>query len=124
MNRKVCKAIFVVLTLLIMLVIFMFSSQEANISQGVSDGFLATIFSLIVPKFNQLSLIEKQALLDGFSKLVRKLAHFSIYSALGFSLNAACYNDYKLSRKIRPVFVLGIGLLYAISDELHQYFCN
>ena len=122
MNRKVCKAIFVVLTLLIMLVIFMFSSQEANISQGVSDGFLATIFSLIVPKFNQLSLIEKQALLDGFSKLVRKLAHFSIYSALGFSLNAACYNDYKLSRKIRPVFVLGVGLLYAISDELHQYF--
>ena len=122
MNRKVCKAIFMVLSLIIMLVIFVFSSQEANTSQSVSNGFLTTLFSLILPNFNDMSVIDKEALLEAFSTMVRKLAHFGIYSALGFTINGAYYNDYKISRKSRPIIVLGIGLIYAISDEIHQYF--
>ena len=122
MNRKVCKAIFVFLTLIIMLTIFLFSSQEASASQNVSNGFLTGLFSLILPKFNELSLIEKEAILESFSTIIRKFAHFGIYSALGFCLNGACYNDYKLSRRIRPIFVLSFGTVYAITDEIHQYF--
>lgn len=122
MNRKVCKAFFVALSLIIMCLIFAFSSQEANTSQSVSNGFLNTLFSLIIPNFKRLSLAEKTTLLETFSTTTRKLAHFGIYSALGFSLNATCYNDYKLSRRLRPIFVLGFGLFYAAFDEVHQYF--
>ena len=122
MNRKVRKAIFIILSLIIMLIIFLFSDQEANVSQGVSNGFLSSIFSILIPKFKSYSYLEQQALIEAFSTLVRKLAHFGIYALLGFCLNGSCYSDFKLSRKLRYKFVLSVGLLYAISDEIHQYF--
>jgi len=122
MNRKVRKAIYTILSVIIMLIIFYFSAQEATVSQGVSDGFINKILFIIFPKFNNLSLAEQTDLLFNLSIVVRKTAHFLIYALLGFCLNGAMYNDFKISRKIKPVLVLSIGLIYAISDELHQYF--
>ena len=58
------------------------------------------------------------AFLDHF---IRKLAHFCIYALLGFCLCNAL-NQSVTKRKNGLSISLLSGCLYAISDEIHQYF--
>lgn len=49
--------------------------------------------------------------------------HAVIYAVLGFYFSRALKKTCKsLSRKKRVVFTLIFGIIYGISDELHQYF--
>ena len=58
---------------------------------------------------------------DVLQPIVRKTAHFSIYTLLGFfTMNfALTFNADKYKRGIAS---WGAGTLYAVTDELHQYF--
>ena len=53
--------------------------------------------------------------------IVRKGAHFTEFAVLGALLCNALHT-YELSRKPRWLLPVGIGALYAVSDEIHQYF--
>jgi len=49
--------------------------------------------------------------------------HTAAYSALGFLFSRALKKTCKsLSRKKRVVFTVIFGIIYGISDEVHQYF--
>jgi len=49
--------------------------------------------------------------------------HAAIYAVLGFFFSRALKNTFKsLPRKKRVVFAVIFGIIYGISDELHQYF--
>ena len=52
---------------------------------------------------------------------IRKLAHFSIYTVVGFLLMTLCFT-YKISINKKIIISLIIGFIYACSDELHQTF--
>ena len=102
----ICLAIF------IMIVVFYFSAQPAAKSTEMSDPFVVFIMEKI-----HIGDAEKMA--DFWQFAVRKSAHFYIYFLLGNMVILSCKN-FKL--KLYPVFAAVVCLLYAVSDEIHQYF--
>lgn len=95
-------------------VIFFFSAQPANESSEVSQGLLQKILG-IIPVTKMMS-VEKMNFAE---HILRKTAHFSLYSLLGVYAYLSA-SSLKFSRKI--ISSLGFCLVYAVSDEIHQMF--
>lgn len=102
-----------------MLIIFCFSAQDADTSSDTSGGFAELLATLINRNFYSLDENKQTALLNSCQFVVRKAAHFSVYTVLGMlSLAAVRASKLKLPYIIAPA----ICLAYAVSDEIHQYF--
>lgn len=99
MNKK-----WILITILIMTLIFFFSSQNGEQSSYTS-GIFTTIFISLFP------LIKRETA----SFFIRKCAHFTIFGCLGFSFYHA------LEKKTTYIPLL-LSFLYACSDEIHQSF--
>lgn len=80
----------------------LFSSQVASDSQATSDKFAFLI------KFT-----------ENAEGIIRKIAHFLEFAALGALLSNALYFTYE---KHKPFVSFLCGVLYAASDEFHQIF--
>lgn len=100
--------------------IFYMSTQNAGASNTLSGGITRSIASAF-PPFRNMSEPAQLALVASLHVVVRKAAHCFLYFVLGIlgSRLAFCY---ALSQRARVSLVLGIGFLYALSDELHQSF--
>ena len=112
MNKDKNKKIISILLLVMwMVLIFCFSQQDATDSSSLSNGFIATIYSFITGKEATLEVLEK------YSFIVRKLAHFSVYFVLGLlSFNVM------VQFKTKYAYSFLISFVYSISDEIHQIF--
>ena len=92
-----------------MAIIFWLSSKTADESAAQSS----VIVKWIINHFGKNSVTDF---------IVRKLAHFSVYTVLGtLALFALSFHE-KLNAKKRILFSSLICLAYAVSDEIHQYF--
>lgn len=108
-------------TILCMLLIFLFSNEPANVSNITSGGVCETILKIFYKGFDDLSLNEQYNLIESIQFYVRKMAHFSIYATLGVCTSIAMiFQSLKFKNKL--IISLGMCLLYAISDEIHQLF--
>lgn len=107
-------------------IIFAFSAENAADSAEKSNGILAFILRLFDGRLDSYSPEKQAAILEKYSFYIRKTAHFSIYTLLGFlTANAFAYQKHLYgfpSKKKVVVFSVAIGALYAVTDELHQYF--
>ena len=66
---------------------------------------------------------ENEPLIEKVDKVIRKLAHYTIYSIGGFLImNYAYATDRKPKEKIIYSILFGAG--YAVTDELHQFFVS
>lgn len=111
------KRIFPILILLLMVVIFLLSSQEATDSAELSSGFCAFAARVIFRDFSAYSPTVQAIIVGGLSNFIRKLAHFTIYALLG----ALCY--LWLHQKSHNIAIsMAICAGYAAFDELHQTF--
>lgn len=120
MKLKITRYISLALLLLWMFVIFSFSSQKAEESSRVSNGIIAGVAKAVISDYDSLSEAEKIEILDKFSFPLRKSAHFFEYFVLG-ALSFVFFATYKkpgLILKAAVPFVFGV--LYSVSDELHQ----
>lgn len=95
-------------------IIFQFSSQNGEESGNLS-GKIAKFL------IKQLPIEETQQSLKKTETIIRKMAHFSIYTLLGFLL-MFFMNTYPIKVKEKISISLLVGILYAISDEIHQKF--
>lgn len=120
MSEDMKRKIFIICTIAIMVLIFYFSMENSSESSGRSGGVTEFILKLIVPDYEKMSFKEKKNFLCHSEYIIRKLAHFSIYTMLGFLASLAVGKRKLLSTG--TLFTLGFGFLYACSDELHQYF--
>ena len=102
--------------LLWMLVIFSLSSQAADQSAGLSTG-IVEIFIDIIEKI----LPGYDADMISLEHFIRKVAHFCSYLVLGVLVTNALRRSGVEGLKLYA-FALGICVLYAISDEVHQLF--
>ena len=105
--------------------IFWFSAQKGARSQAMSDPLTLHMARMLRPDFMTLSRRARRSYLEMLSNVVRKNAHFCEFMLLGFNLmgtmrfyfldvpDAAC--------RLRA---MGIAVLYAASDELHQLFVS
>ena len=106
-----------------MALIFFFSSQPAAESSKTSSPFVRAYLSLVHPDFGSLSPEEQFTLEEEASFLIRKTAHFSIYTILGaLSYSAVSVTLSGSEAKTRIPLSFLIGALYAVSDEIHQSF--
>ena len=103
--------------------IFIFSSQNSQISGDLSGGITQKIAEIFVKDFDTFSPEKQRKIVEGMHFYIRKAAHFSIYAALGFFafLNADIY-----IRRTGRKFLLSLPfcLIYAASDEIHQLFTD
>ena len=108
--------------LVLLAVIFHFSAQPADESSATSSPFVDFYIRLFHPEADSLSQEERFELEDSASFIVRKTAHFSIYTLLGALLTAAVSSTFAASRGIRLWLPFLLGALRAVSDEIHQSF--
>ena len=118
---KLKRIIFLILIILICGIIFYFSNQIADASSQES-GRIVKFIAEIIPSIKNMNEVEKLALMSNvLQPIVRKIAHFSIYTLLGIcTMNYM--STFKRNTYQRAIFSLNFGILYAISDEIHQLF--
>lgn len=115
--RKI-KVLSCIIVVAVMTLIFFFSSETADNSTETSMGVTEKIVEIATAVTGNR---EPKPNPDTVQVIVRKTAHFSLYFWLSlFSANACAIILGK--NKKRVFYVLAFCLLYAISDEFHQYF--
>lgn len=119
-KKKAIKIILILLLLILCMIIFIFSNQNGEKSTGVSRTITEKITKHI-PAIQNLEESQKEITLLKIEALIRKLAHFSIYTLMGILL-MCIMNVFDIKLKSKIYFSIGIGLSYAILDEIHQMF--
>ena len=109
------------LTLLIgwMLLIFLFSNDTGEVSTKKSDGLIIGTIEFLLER--DLTDAEKIKYVDWFVTPVRKGAHLLVYFVLGY-LMISTLKEFRLVDKRTYIYAVILCMLYAISDEVHQYF--
>lgn len=116
----IIRIITFMLTIAACITIFKFSSEDSGKSTGTSDFVIECIINSN-PFTKDLDSAEKESIKENIKMPIRKLAHFSIYTVLGIA--TICHmSTYSIVRYKRIGCSLIIGMLYAISDEIHQLF--
>ncbi len=122
MNEKlnILRGVLVILLLMMFGIIFNFSNQNGeksgSLSREVTEDVTKNINSI-----QQLEKSEKEKVLNKIEHYIRKLAHFSLYTVVGI-LTMGFMITYDLKNLKRILISLGIGIIYATSDEFHQMF--
>lgn len=105
-----------------MVLIFCFSAQDATASSKTSGAVVQKLCETFYPKFGDISGEKQATIISSFQFIARKSAHFLIYVVLG-NLSLLVVISYKgLKFSVRPLIAAAICLIYAASDEFHQYF--
>ena len=100
--------------------IFGFSGQDAKKSSSVSK-MVTEAITKNIKSIQEKPEKEKQSILSRIEKIIRKIAHFSIYTIVGFLL-MALFETFNIKEIDRFATSLIIGVVYASSDEIHQCF--
>ncbi|MBS6252933.1 MAG: VanZ family protein [Clostridia bacterium] len=121
MQKNVLRGILIVLLLCTFYIIFGFSSQDGEKSGGISKRITDFILEKS-SKYNSLEISEKKQVNKRTERVIRKIAHFSIYTLVGFLLMALLSTYENIKRKNQIYISTMLGISYAISDEIHQSF--
>lgn len=120
MKIKLLRILPIITTIIIMIMIFLFSAQSREQSAQLSGGITQKIIELL-PISIPADAVEREMFYENIHHIIRKCAHFTIYASLGFSAAAAFASN---MRRFRYMYTwLGgsaVCCLYSITDELHQ----
>ena len=117
MNKKI---LYIFMVILWMALVFFFSHQQAKVSSATSGNTIRMIIDLF-SNIRNIEENEKEQIVTKLQTIVRKLAHFSIYT-LGGMLIYNFINTYDLDNKRKMIYSFIIGGFYAVTDEFHQLF--
>lgn len=108
--------IYSILTLTVMVMIFIFSAQNGDLSEDVSHSFIMTVLGQFLEK------ILPPITGNGFEADIREYAHMFEYWCLGISLSLLLREVFVVKRWFAyPLAEVGC-FLYACTDEFHQTF--
>ena len=117
------RAVTTILTAAVMVMIFCFSMENAEQSDHRSGVITMIFMNVIHPEYDKLDVSRQKELYDKVQLVIRKSAHFSEYTLLGFMIRLCLESWFgHRMRKKRTLAFSGFvgGTLYAITDELHQ----
>lgn len=109
-----------ILLICTLFIIFGFSSQNGTQSKGISTRVTEYILQFS-SKYQEADTKEKAQIQNRTNAIIRKVAHFSIYTLLGLFMMGIMTRT-KLKDKWRAYITIGFGILYAVLDEFHQSF--
>ena len=119
-NLILKRVLFLTMLLIAFYLIFNFSAQDGETSGSLSKKVTEFVVE-IVSKIKTMDISIKLNYIEKWHPIVRKLAHFGVYTIVGFSMMGfMCTFDIKNILKI--IISFSVGLTYAISDEIHQLF--
>ena len=114
------RILFIIMLLATLYLIFRFSAQDAEQSGNLSlkvTNFIVNMFS----KVKNMDLALRMHYIERLHPIIRKLAHFSIYCLVGFSV-MGFWCTFDIKNKYKLLWSILIGVLYAAGDEFHQSF--
>lgn len=120
MKLNIIRAILIIALITTFITIFGFSNQNSETSGGISQKVTEYVTKYI-PSIQEMEEIEKEEVIDKIETAIRKLAHFSIYTLVGILL-MSLMSTYKIKQIDKISISLIVGIIYAISDEIHQAF--
>lgn len=114
------KIILITLILLWMVIIFIFSSQVSDKSSNISGDTIRIILNKLqlTQNMNEQQINE---MVENLQTPMRKIAHFSIYT-VGGVLVMVFFSKLNVTSKKKIIYSLVFCAIYAVLDELHQYF--
>ena len=122
MKINIIRIVLFILILTTFITIFRFSSQDGQTSSSLSKEVTEKVTKRI-NKIQNLEETERKNVLSRIEKIIRKIAHFSLYAIVGILLmSLAC--TYEFTELKRGGISFLIGLMYACLDELHQFFIS
>ena len=124
-SQRIKRALAFLPALLVMIMIFRFSSQNADDSSMESLRITRDLVCAVRDQFHLSWTPEELSFyIEQSEFFVRKLAHFSEYALLGISLilPLIVYYSDRFRRRILVLLTWGICAAYAVSDEFHQSF--
>lgn len=115
------QKVFFILTLVWMVVIFLFSGRTGE--ESTEDSYLIgmSVGRMVVPAFNDLSDEEQLAFAERVDYPIRKTAHAMEYAVLGVFIAGWVYDE-TFKRAKSTLYAWLIVTVYAATDELHQLF--
>lgn len=116
-KNKQIKTVKAILIVIWMIVIFNFSNQGGTKSSGTSSRVTRVIVNVITKEKEE----PNKQTMERIEKVVRKGAHYTIYTIGGFLIMNYTYSMEK-TKKQKILGSLLFGAFYAGTDELHQYF--
>lgn len=116
---KKLRIVFIILTIVWMITVFCFSHEPATKSSNTSASVIRGILNIAYGK--SLSEEEIQIKIQELSPIIRKLAHFTLYTLGGMVIGTSVFT-YNISLRKKILITQLIGSTYSITDELHQYF--
>ena len=118
-TKKQIKIFKILLILIWMIVIFMFSNEKGAKSTSTSRKVTEAIVQTVSSK----SIEENEPIIASLDKVIRKLAHYTIYTIGGIVI----FNYAKTTEKTKKekiLYSISFGACYAITDEIHQFFVS
>lgn len=116
-KKSQMKILKIILIIIWMITVFCFSGQQGTESGDTSRNFTVIIIQILTGKKLELN----NPFIEGIQLFIRKLAHFTVYAIGGFLIMNYAYIT-KMARKNQIICSIGLGGLYAITDEIHQLY--
>lgn len=115
-RNKKRLALYFLLMLAVMIIIFCFSSQNAEESKDLSNSFSVSFLGKILDR------ILPRLYSENFSTDIRKYAHMFEYLCLGLSSALFSHELFCNNSVVSSLCAEAICVLYSASDEWHQTF--
>ena len=117
---KLFEKIFkIILVITWMIIVFYFSGQKGEKSGNTSRRITETIIQAVSNR----SLEENEKLIETADKVIRKLAHYTIYT-IGGLLIINYADTTEKSKKEKVLGSIMFGTVFAVTDEMHQFFVS
>ena len=113
-ESKIYRFLSIIPVLAVMVTIFYLSAQTGEESAETSGGLMDFVLSLFFK-----NTLMNEFVSDLVHEFIRSLAHFAEYTLLGLLMYNAV-NAFSIKRA--PVVSVALSFIYALSDEIHQYF--
>ena len=116
-TKIIIKIIGITLIVMWMITVFIFSNEKATESKVTSRKVTIAIVQAISGK----DISDNEELLKNTDKIVRKLAHYTLYTVGGVLIISFAYTMDK-TKKEKILYSLAFGVCFVITDEVHQLF--
>ena len=119
-QRTWVRILITAMTVAVMVVIFLFSMEDAESSDQTSGQISQTVVRVVYPDYEQMRAAEQKVSFLNVQHAVRKTAHFIEYLTLGLLIRLCLESWFGGKRKRLTPEAWASGTLYACTDELHQ----
>ena len=120
MKKKTIRILSVLFLMLVFTQIFFFSNQNGEESENLSLNLMRKI-TILLSKNNEISQKNIDQIIYNWHVIIREFSHFIVFVPIGIFV-MCLISTYKIKLRYKFLISMSVGILYAVFDELHQFF--